>query len=44
MIDTSVNYRILDAKKSEYKLKNTRNIVMYLAYATLRTVCGHYIL
>ena len=44
MIDASVNYRVLDAKKAEYKLRSRDNVVTFLTYATLRNVCGHYIL
>lgn len=39
-IDTSVYYRIIDAKVAYYTLQNIMASVAEVTYATLRTFCG----
>lgn len=39
-IDTSVYYRIVDAKVAYYTLENIMASVAEVTYATLRTFCG----
>lgn len=39
-IDTSVYYRIVEAKTAHYTVANRMLAVAEVTYATLRTVCG----
>lgn len=41
-MDASVYYKIIDARKATYRVKNVRNAVEFLTYATLRYICGQY--
>ena len=42
-IDTSLFYRITDAYKATYIVKDIVESVSQMTYVTMRTVCGEYV-
>ena len=42
-IDTSVFYRIIDAYKSAYIVKDIAQSLSEMTFVTMRTICGAYV-
>jgi len=42
-IDTSLFYRIVDAYKATYIVKDVVESVCQMTYVTMRTICGEYV-
>lgn len=42
-IDTSVFYRIIDAYKSTYIVKDIAQSLSEMTFVTMRTICGAYV-
>lgn len=42
-IDTTLFYRIVDAFKATYIVKDVVQSVSELTYVTMRTICGEYV-
>jgi regulator of protease activity HflC (stomatin/prohibitin superfamily) len=43
-IDTTIFYRVIDAVKSTYRVKDLTRSLAEMAFVTMRTVCGEYVL
>ena len=43
-VDTAVYYHVREPRKAYYSLENLPSCVRELTFATLRAVCGHYVL
>lgn len=43
-LDTTVYYRIIDARKAVYQVKDIKEAVSNLTFATLRNTCGQHVL
>lgn len=42
-IDTTVFYRVIDAVKSAYRVKDLTRSLAEITFVTMRTICGEYV-
>lgn len=43
-IDTAIFYRVIDAYRSTYRVKDLARSLAEMTFVTMRTICGEYVL
>lgn len=43
-IDTTIFYRVIDAVRSAYRVKDLTRSLAEMTFVTMRTICGEYVL